>query len=410
MSAPAPGSNPPPLPHREERLHALDHLRAVAMLLGIALHAGISFMTLPFPWAARDVSRHWSFDPLIGIIHGFRMQLFFFLAGFFARLVCERLGVWRFAKHRLQRIGVPFVVGMVVLLPLLGGLWAWGMGRMEPPVKLPMEAPRNWTAIPTGHLWFLEYLLVLYGLATAGVALGRQVPRRVLAWVDRAFDWLMNSWLRAVLLVPLTVLCLWDGPSLGEVEQSGVSLLPKLRAVGYYGLFFTVGWWLHRRRPCLAVLTHGIKWGFAGGALALLVYWAVLISQPKPGQPDFLMLKTVGLAAAAAYAWLMIFAATGWFLRFTGQHRPWLRYLADASYWCYLIHLPLVIWLQILVARWPVNGWIKFAGINLVAMGLLLLTYQWFVRYSFVGAILNGRRERPAKAEQARAGIEKAAA
>ena len=393
----------PPIPdatagaHREERLHALDHLRAVAMLLGIALHAGISFMTLPMPWAARDVSRHWSFDPVIGLIHGFRMQLFFFIAGFFARLVCERLGIWKFAKHRLQRIGMPFVLGMVVLVPMLGWLWMWGMARMDPPMKLPMEPPKSWTQIPTAHLWFLQYLLVFYTLAVAGVGLLRWVPGTLLAAVDRAFDWLMQSKPRLLLLVPLTLLCLWDGPMLGEVEQAGVSLMPKLRVVGYYGLFFAVGWWLHRRRADLGLLAQGLKWGFAGAALALVLHWAVLVAQPKAGQPNFLALKLAGLVGAAAYAWLMTFAVTGWFLRFTGHHQPWMRYLADASYWCYLIHLPLVVWLQVLVAKWPVNGWLKFTGINLVAMILLLLTYEWFVRYTFIGTVLNGRRERVPK-------------
>lgn len=381
--------------HREERLHALDHLRAVAMLLGIALHAGISFMTLPFPWAARDVSRHWSFDPVIGLIHGFRMQLFFFIAGFFARLVCERLGVWKFTKHRLQRIGVPFVLGMVVLVPMLGWLWMWGMARMDLPMKLPMDPPKSWTQVPTAHLWFLQYLLVFYTLAVAGAGLVRWVPGTLLAAVDRAFDWLMQSKLRLLLLVPLTVLCLWDGPMLGEVEQAGVSLMPKLRVVGYYGLFFAVGWWLHRRRAGLGRLPEGLKWSFAGALLALVVHWAVLVAQPKAGQPNFLTLKLLGLAGAAAYAWLMTFALTGWFLRFKGQYQPWMRYLADASYWCYLIHLPLVVWLQVLVAKWPVNGWVKFAGINLVAMVVLLLTYQWFVRYTWIGRLLNGPREKP---------------
>ncbi|MFT4692161.1 MAG: peptidoglycan/LPS O-acetylase OafA/YrhL, partial [Limisphaerales bacterium] len=33
-----------------ERYHGLDHLRAVAMLLGIYLHAAISYMHTPVPW------------------------------------------------------------------------------------------------------------------------------------------------------------------------------------------------------------------------------------------------------------------------------------------------------------------------------------------------------------------------
>ena len=103
--------------HREERLHALDHLRAVAMLLGIALHAGISFMTLPFPWAARDVSRHWSFDPVIGLIHGFRMQLFFFIAGFFALYSGETVGP--------NSIVNQYAIVAYLCSGLVGGLAYW---------------------------------------------------------------------------------------------------------------------------------------------------------------------------------------------------------------------------------------------------------------------------------------------
>ena len=71
-----------------------------------------------------------------------------------------------------------------------------------------------------------------------------------------------------------------------------------------------------------------------------------------------------------------------------------IRYLADASYWCYLLHLPLVLWLQVLVAKWPVNGWLKFAFIMAVNVLVLLASYHWCVRYTWIGRLLNGPRER----------------
>ena len=111
-------ATPPPHP-REERVHALDNLRAVAMLLGIVLHAALSFMTLPIPWVARDVSRGLGFDVMVGVIHGFRMQLFFFLAGYFAHLLWQRLGSKAFLQQRWKRIGLPFLLGMITLMPLI---------------------------------------------------------------------------------------------------------------------------------------------------------------------------------------------------------------------------------------------------------------------------------------------------
>lgn len=390
----APSTTAPSHPVREERLHALDNLRAVAMLLGIVLHAGISFMTLNFGWVARDVSLHWTFDLMVGLIHGFRMQLFFFLAGFFARLLHERLGDAGFAKQRLKRIGLPFLLGLVTLIPLIGALWVWGLRQAKPAAETLFQPEQKIDSIPIGHLWFLEYLLVCYALALVVVWLARRLPAIVFNQGDRAFDWLMRSPLKALVLVPPTFLCLWNGPMWGEVEQAGVSFFPTLRAVAYYGLFFGVGWWLHRRRHQLGELSRFLKSSLAFALLAMLIHGTVIISQPKPAQPDYLALKVASLSCAALYAWLMTFAVTGWFLRFAGQPQPWVRYLADASYWCYLVHLPLVLWLQVLVAKAPVSGWLKFSGILLVTMLLLLASYHWCVRYTWIGRMLNGPREK----------------
>ena len=122
----------PPQIVREERLHALDNLRAVAMLLGIVLHAALSFMTLPIPWIARDAGGSLGFDLMVGVIHGFRMQLFFFLAGYFGHLLWQRLGMKEFLKQRWRRIGIPFLLGMVTLVPLIIVVWGWSEMRAEP--------------------------------------------------------------------------------------------------------------------------------------------------------------------------------------------------------------------------------------------------------------------------------------
>lgn len=387
---------PPPPPAREERVHALDNLRAVAMLLGIVLHAALSFMTLPIPWVARDVNRSQEFDLMVGVIHGFRMQLFFFLAGFFGHLLWQRLGARDFLRQRWQRIGVPFLLGMVTLLPLIGVVWAWGETQADPRPPRPQYGDLTILSLPTGHLWFLEMLLLLYGAAALLAWGGRKL--NLSAWLPRleaAFDWFIAQRWKPLLLVPPTVLCLWGGPMLGEIDAAGLRLLPAARAVVYYGLFFAVGWWLHRRRHQLDALRGSLKTYFALAAAAFATLGACHLAQAQPADAHFLQVKLLALAAASLYAWTMTFAVTGWFMRFAGQHRPWIRYLADASYWCYLLHLPLVLWLQVLVAHWPVNGWLKFAFILAVNMAVLLASYHGCVRYTWIGCMLNGPREKP---------------
>jgi peptidoglycan/LPS O-acetylase OafA/YrhL len=382
--------------HREERLHALDNLRAVAMLLGIVLHAALSFMTLPIPWIVRDVGCSFSFDIIVGVIHGFRMQLFFFLGGFFGHLLCQRLGTKDFLRQRWNRIGVPFFMGMVTLVPLIIVVWGWSEMRTTPRPARPQYGALTVFSIPTGHLWFLEMLLMLYG--GAGLTAWAAVKAGLTSWLprlDAGFDWLIGSFWKPLLLVPPTVVCLWGGPVLGEIDSAGLRLLPAARAVVYYGLFFLVGWWLHRRRHRLDALRGWLKAYFGVAVVAFLTLGACHLMLVNRSGVNVLSVKLLALISASLYAWTMTFAVTGWFLRFARQHSAWIRYLADASYWCYLVHLPLVLWLQVLAAKWPVNGWVKFTGIMAVTMVLLLASYHWCVRYTWIGRLLNGPRERP---------------
>ena len=386
----------PALPQRGERIHALDNLRAVAMLLGIVLHEALSFITLPVPWIARDVSNSRAFDLMVAVIHGCRMQIFFFLAGFFGHLLWCRLGARDFLKQRWKRIGVPFLLGMITLVPLVLALWAWGERQAEIPPAGTQYGELTLFSIPTSHLWFLEMLMLFYAGA-ALVAWGGE-KLNLAGWLprlDAMFDWFMAQPAKPLMLVPPTVLCLWNGPMLGEVDDAGLRLLPAMRAVFYYGLFFTVGWWLHRRRHQLDALRRWLKTYFTFAALALATLAVCYLAQIEHADARSPQIKLLALTAAALYAWLMTFAVTGWFLRFGGQHCPWMRYLAESSYWCYLAHLPLVAWLQVITAKWPLPAVVKFPGILLVTMMLLLASYHWGVRETWIGRMLNGPRKKP---------------
>ena len=88
---------------------------------------------------------------------------------------------------------------------------------------------------------------------------------------------------------------------------------------------------------------------------------------------------------------------TGMAMRFLSGYSATRRYVADASYWLYLVHIPVVMALQVAVSQLPWAWWIKFPLILGVTFPLLFASYHLFVRYSFIGAILNGRRESPSR-------------
>lgn len=109
------------------RRHDLDALRAIAMLLGIVLHAALSFGSIP--WTVTDVQQSEFYDVLFACIHGFRMPLFFMLSGFFTAMLWRKRGLGSLLKHRFKRIFLPLLIGCVTIVP---AMWAVSLLAMRP--------------------------------------------------------------------------------------------------------------------------------------------------------------------------------------------------------------------------------------------------------------------------------------
>jgi peptidoglycan/LPS O-acetylase OafA/YrhL len=90
--------------------------------------------------------------------------------------------------------------------------------------------------------------------------------------------------------------------------------------------------------------------------------------------------------------WTWSFAIIGTALKFLSTYQAWIRYVADASYWVYLVHVPFVMTFHALLLplAWP--SLLKFAVTIGVTTALCLATYQVMVRHTFIGVVLNGRR------------------
>ena len=66
--------------------------------------------------------------------------------------------------------------------------------------------------------------------------------------------------------------------------------------------------------------------------------------------------------------------------------------MADASYWLYLTHLPVVLALQFVMADWPGPSALKLAANLGLTLASLLALYAWAVRRHWLGEVLHGPR------------------
>jgi len=91
--------------------------------------------------------------------------------------------------------------------------------------------------------------------------------------------------------------------------------------------------------------------------------------------------------------WSLVSLAIGLCKRLFFKPSRLVRYVADASYWIYLIHLPIVLWLQIAFAELQLHWLIKLVSISAITIVLSIIIYDGLIRSTFVGAALNGQRK-----------------
>lgn len=133
------------------RRHDLDALRAGAMLLGLVLHAALSFLDIP--WAVQDSQRAPWMGLVTASIHGFRMPLFFMISGYFTAMLWQKRGTRGLIKHRAKRIALPLAIGTATLVPLTWGIIIWSaiIGGADRDGDAPPDPTRDiWTAAAFG--------------------------------------------------------------------------------------------------------------------------------------------------------------------------------------------------------------------------------------------------------------------
>ena len=113
----------------KKRYHDLDALRAFAMLLGIVLHGFMSFVLFPIPqvWPTQDINQHEGYLFALHAIHGFRMQLFFLVSGFFTAMMFRQRGIRGLIKHRAKRVLLPLIIFGIILIPTIIGITVYAL-------------------------------------------------------------------------------------------------------------------------------------------------------------------------------------------------------------------------------------------------------------------------------------------
>jgi glucan biosynthesis protein C len=385
------------------RYHAFDALRGMAMFLVIGLHAALGYIQQAIPgvlWCVRDAPTLAAFDWFCWWSMGVSNPLYFTIAGFFAVVLFDSRGFRGFLANRARRVAIPFLVGVVTVLPACLAAWAYGWvlaGRCtwREVLKQRFRDPEiQAERFGSAHLWFLEYLIVMlvcYGLVRLWIE--RRGAGRVTfgLLLERVLG---SSWRPLLLAIPTTAVLWISREKVGidaALDRHNSFLIDPVKLL-HHGSFFLIGVGIYRLRHDLERLARPAFWYLA---LSIPVFlgraWLLGLDFASP------LHGTAALVSAflgALFSWLIVFGAIGAAFRLFRGSSPVLRYLADSSYWIYLVHMPILGLIQDGLYRVPGHALWKFPVVLISTLGIGLGSYQWLVRHTAVGTWLHGRRDR----------------
>ena len=402
-------AEPPPRRTASPTSVALENLRGIVILIVLAFHAALAYVAFappmsdfaspPFTWRAfpiLDSHRFFGFDLFCAWQDVYLMSLMFFLSGLFVWTSLMRKKNAAFLRDRIGRLGVPFVFGILILMPL-ATYPSYSVTALDPTVPGYLEQLFALPFWPVGPLWFLWQLLALTALAAfvnwvapnAIPALGRWSAGAG-THVGRYFVCLIA--LSALAYVPMALAFTpWAWSNAGPFA---VQLCRPL----HYAVYFFAG---------IGIGASGIDRGLVAADGPLARRWAAWLAAALTSLALWLGVSaltfdreaSLAVQAAADFAYVLACACGCFFLigvslRFAAARSRALGALGANAYGLYLLHYVFIVWLQFALLALPLLALVKAP---IVFAGTLLFTWTLnaTLTRNALGARLIGSAPRP---------------
>lgn len=365
------------------RMYFLDNLKVFLAILVVLQHSAQPYGPGGGWWIASDPNQTTIDFIVLGLLMAlnmsFFMGLFFMISAYFVPGSLDRKSPPKFMKDRLVKLGVPIPIFMFGIFPAMGYLL---LNHGQPVINfylnyLDIFSPQY--NLEFGHLWFLELLLIL-----SAVYVAYWLVKRPSSKTKRAFPgneailafvmtmalvsfvvriWApLNHWVPLHLFEPfhLTQYVMLFAAGIVAYREGWIDAIPKATAK----LWSKIAKLMIILLPILIVVTNGMQ--FSEG-LKLFSGGLTLASLIGSTWDSF-------LCVSMCIALLALFKD-----RFNSQGRI-VKAMAENSFTVYLIHIPIIVFLQYLLIGVMIDPLIKFAIVGIISVPLVFAISHFVIR------------------------------
>jgi hypothetical protein len=380
---------------------SIDYLRTTLTLMVLGHHSALAYTTFArfskehiFQSTAPVVdSARWLFlDYAENFNDVFFMSLMFFVSGLFVYPALRKHGTLNFIRDRFLRLGLPFAVAVVFLMPIAyyasWQLTGRSIGFLDFYQRI---ASIGFISGPPWFVWVLLFFDIL--LALILLPFQRFIPgagRFMVKLQNHPVATFGVLYLLAC-AVYLPLLARYGFSAWTNLFTSPFSF--QICRIGLYALWFIFGFFVGAPGFANGLLSkegslarHRRLW-----MLTCIVTYNALIFIPR--LPVTHLLSPDRQRALEAFLWVASCVAScfGFLALFRGIHltsRPWMNSLSRSAYIMYLVHYVFITWTQRLMLDLPIHAAFKFLFVFLTTVLLSWLTAQLLLKIPKLKTIL----------------------
>lgn len=333
----------------DQRRYDIDWLRVIAIGLLLIYHIAIGFQ----PWGG-FIGFILSNEPVEAIwipmsaLNVWRIPLLFFVSGMGVSFAMRKRDWKALIKERSIRILMPFLFGMVIIVPLHLLIW-------QSYYNIPFDYNSN-----PAHLWFLGNLFI-YVLVLSPVFfyLKKNQGGKIQSLLNKLFKSPIGL---VVIMMPFVAEALIINPE--SFETYALTLHGLF--IGLLAFFF--GYCFIYAGEAFSNTVKKWKWILLALAFGMYIYRLLALELLAPSY----------LLSIESNLW--IFAVLGIGFTYLNKTSKTLTYLSQAVYPIYIIHMVAIYLGSMLIFPLDIPMWLQFILLILFTGISCLLTYEFVIR------------------------------
>lgn len=369
------------------RLLYVDNLRVFLTILVVVHHLAITYGASG-SWFYSERPSTMLAEILLTMFTGLNqfyfMGLFFMIAGYFVPGAVDRKGAWQFMKDRLVRLGIPFLLFVTLVSPIIIYVSGVYQGWWSESLREFLAGYWQRIGLDSGPLWFVETLLVFSAVYVLGRAiLSWLKPNRENQTAQPVQKQLTHGRIIAFILVlaPASIAVRLVAPIDTTWHNLQLAFFPQ------YILLFSAGILAYRQNWLTeipdAVRRVWSKVALAAIAVMPLMMAAVMVfgggdlNQVKGGLTVFSIFTAIWESVYCIAMPILLLSVFRRRLDFQGRLS---QFLSRNAYTVYIIHAPVIVFTAILFRNLAIDPLLKFVLVAPLGVALCFLISHFLVR------------------------------